>query len=86
MNIVLSHGPVTEVECIGKDTVIYKLYDGRKFTIRFAIKNGVFYRYVNDKAYDASTFDIFDEDLTIEDYAQWTADNFSEIFEMFEED
>ena len=89
-NIVLAHGPVIQTEYIGNDTVVFTLDDGRVFIIRFSIveRGGqtLHRRDITDKdgkSYEDETdFDVFDEDLTTEDYAQWTADNFSEIEEL----
>ena len=89
-NIVLTHGPVTDTEYIGNDTVVFTLDDGRKFTVMFAIENRadkkIYIRNIKDSNgicfYDESEFDEFNDDFTTEDYAQWTADNFSEIEEL----
>lgn len=91
-NIVLAHGPVTETEYIGNDTVLFTLEDGRKYSIRFSIEtraDGKLYcREVHDgrglSICDRTEFDVFGEGLTTEDYAQWTADNFCEIEELVE--
>lgn len=90
-DILLMHGPVQFTEYIGDDTVVYTLEDGRKFTIKFSIANKegrkVYFRDITDddgnRVLDDSEFDIFNEGLSTEDYAQWTADNFSEIEEIF---
>ena len=89
-DIVLTHKPVNSTEYIGNDTVVYTLENGEKYTVAFTIKhvNGkkLFTRTVtaeDGKTYkDTSEFDVFDENLTTEDYAQWTADNWSEIEEL----
>ena len=91
-NIVLMHGPVVDTEYIGNDAVIFTLDDGRKFTIRFAIENRTdrktYIRDIKDSSgvsfYDETEFDVFGDNLTTEDYAQWTADNFSEIEELID--
>lgn len=91
-NTVLMHGPVVDNEYIGNDTVVFTLDDGRKFTIRFAIVDRagrkIYIREIKDGSgvsyFDESEFDVFGDDLTAEDYAQWTADNFSEIEELIE--
>ncbi len=90
--IALTHGPVDYTEYIGDDTVIFHLEDGRIFTIKFTVTDTVmgkqFRREIKDdngSMYaDDSMFDVFDEGLTSEDYAQWTADNFSEIEELLD--
>lgn len=89
-NIVLSHGPVQYTEYIGNDTVIYTLEDGRKLTIKFSVsQEKAFSREITDSAgnkfYDEADFDVFNEGLTLEDYAQWTADNFIEIEALVKE-
>ena len=89
-DILLSHGPVAEVEYMGGDTVVYTLDDGRKFTVRFSIvarDGGKYYRRdIRDgdgnDFFDETEFDVFDGGLTTADYAQWTADNFCEIEEL----
>ncbi len=88
--IVLMHGPVESTEYIGNDTVLYRLENGRKYTIRFSIEDHAgkkfFYRHITDdkgnKYEDRSDYDLFNEELTTENYAQWTADNFFEITEF----
>ena len=84
-DIVLTHGPVQETKYLGDDTVSYILEDGRVFNIQFSkvTENGVKYYKrlitVDDAKYmDMADWDCFNEDLTCEDFAQWTADNFSE--------
>ena len=84
-DIVLSHGPVRSTKYLGKDTVSYILEDGRAFSIQFSIVTSgnkkIYKRLISENGTRYSTscaWDIFNEGLTCEDYAQWTADNFSE--------
>lgn len=84
-NIVLAHGPVRETRYLGNDTVSYILEDGKEFSIQFSIVNSdgkkMYKRLISENAVkhmDLCEWDIFDEGLTCEDFAQWTADNFSE--------
>lgn len=89
--IILAHGPVIETEYLGDDTVRYLTDDGKKFDIRFEkTADGRFFREVtvNDGTHfsDTEEYDIFNEGLSVEDYAQWTADNFEEILEGIEHD
>lgn len=88
-DIVLTHD-VVKTEYIGNDTVVYTLENGDVFAVTFTVvyENGrkLFERSV--VTYDGETygdrceFDLFGEGYTTEDYAQWTADNWSEIDEL----
>lgn len=89
-NIILMHGPIESTEYIGNDTVLYTLENGEEYKIAFAILNEdgekKYKRSVacgDGKAYeDVFGFDMFEEELSTEDLAQWTADNWSEIEEL----
>lgn len=92
-NIALTHGPVVETKYLGNDTVSYILEDGSVYDIQFSIvtESGkkMYRRLVStdgDRRLDMVEWDVFDENLSCEDFAQWTADNFTaEILDCFDD-
>lgn len=94
-NIILMHGPVVHTDYLESDTVRFTLEDGTHYDITFYITDDS--RFESGIAYmrdivcedgqtftDSSDFDIFCEGRTLEDFAQWTADNWCEIDDLIE--
>ena len=74
---------------LNDDTVSFILKDGQNVTIRFSIvyvDGAKLYKRVitteSGSFENVSDFDVFEEGLTVQDFIQWTADNFCEITEQ----
>ena len=82
--IVLAHGPVVEVEDRGDGIYLFTLEDGTEYSIKFIVSDGTCMRIV--RTGDTECRDGFElwGDMTEEDCAQWTADNWCEIEELIE--
>ena len=85
-NIIIMHGPIIETCYIGFNTVMYMLENKDKYIIKFSDSgNNTYKRSIicpNGDVYsDLFDLDGFD-DFSLEDLAQWTADNWCEIDEI----
>jgi len=86
-NIVVMHGPVVTTEYLGNNTVVYTLDNGNNYTIKFSdCGDGENYKRTIADDEGNVYVDIFDMtgfgNFSLEDLAQWTADNWCEIDEI----
>lgn len=79
--IILMHGPVIDVERVG-NTAAYTLDDGSRYEIEFSVGPDGIRRTVRTDGHTYTDMADFGPNFTIDDYMQWTADNWCEIEEL----